>query len=34
MTLLPLVLGLLKGGGLEKILGGMRAKGLSSEADS
>ncbi|HEY1277553.1 MAG TPA: YidB family protein [Thermoleophilaceae bacterium] len=34
MTLLPLVLGLLKGGGLEKILGGMRAQGLSSEADS
>ena len=34
MALLPLVLGLLKGGGLEKILGGMRSKGLSAEADS
>ena len=34
MTLLPLVLGLLKGGGLEKILGGMRAKGLGAQADS
>jgi uncharacterized protein YidB (DUF937 family) len=34
MALLPLVLGLLKGGGLERILGGMRAKGFTAEADS
>ena len=34
MALLPLVLGLLKGGGLDRILGGMRAKGFTAEADS
>jgi uncharacterized protein YidB (DUF937 family) len=34
IALLPLVLQLLKGGGLEKILGGMRTQGLSAEADS
>ena len=34
MMLLPVVLAFLKGGGLEKILGGFRAKGLSAEADS
>jgi uncharacterized protein YidB (DUF937 family) len=34
MTLLPIVLKLLQGGGLQKILGGMRAQGLTSQADS
>jgi uncharacterized protein YidB (DUF937 family) len=34
MTLLPVVLGFLKGGGLEKILGGMKAQGLTAQADS
>jgi uncharacterized protein YidB (DUF937 family) len=34
MTLLPVLLSLLKGGGLEKILGGLKAKGLTAEADS
>jgi uncharacterized protein YidB (DUF937 family) len=33
-ALLPVVMGLLKGGGLQKILQGFQAKGLTSEADS
>jgi uncharacterized protein YidB (DUF937 family) len=33
-ALMPMVLGMLAGGGLKKILGGMKANGLSSEADS
>lgn len=33
-ALLPLVAGLLKNGGLEKILGGLKAKGFTSQADS
>jgi uncharacterized protein YidB (DUF937 family) len=32
--LLPVVGGLLAGGGLEKLLGGFKAKGLSAQADS
>ncbi|MBM3676285.1 MAG: DUF937 domain-containing protein [Actinobacteria bacterium] len=32
--LLPMVIGMLAGGGLGKILGGMKAQGLSSQADS
>jgi uncharacterized protein YidB (DUF937 family) len=34
MTLLPVVLKLLQSGGLQRILGGMRAQGLTAEADS
>ena len=34
MTLLPVVLGVLKNGGLQKLLGGLRALGLTAEADS
>jgi uncharacterized protein YidB (DUF937 family) len=34
MALLPLVAGLLKGGGLQKILAGFQAKGFSAQADS
>jgi uncharacterized protein YidB (DUF937 family) len=34
MALLPVVAGLLKGGGLQKILGGLQAKGLTSQTDS
>jgi len=32
--LLPAVMGLLAGGGLQKLLGGLQAKGLTSEVDS
>ncbi len=33
-ALVPMLAGLLANGGLEKILGSLRAKGLSSQADS
>ena len=32
--MLPAVMGLLAGGGLQKLLGGLQAKGLTSEVDS
>jgi uncharacterized protein YidB (DUF937 family) len=32
--LLPILMGMLAGGGLKKVLGGMRSSGLSSQADS
>lgn len=33
-SMLPAIMGMLSGGGLQKIMGGLQAKGLTSEVDS